>query len=118
MINKISRKTRLKIYDLYSRGKLSMGQTAKKLKIGKTSVKRYLKRYKIKIRSSREGQKLRLQQDGKFGGYIKEKLTDRQKRLLIGTLLGDGTLYLDKRGTNARIKIQHSKKDQGYLRIL
>ncbi len=111
------RPTKDLLYDLYSRKKLSIGQIAKKLKIGKTSVKRYLKRYKIKIRSSKEGQKLRLQQDGKFGGYIKEKLTDRQKQLLIGTLLGDGTLYLDKRGTNARIKIQHSRKDRGYLKF-
>ncbi len=105
------------LYDLYYKKKLSMGQIAKRLKIGKTSVKRYLKRYKIKIRSSKEGQKLRLQQDGKFGGYFKEKLTNKQKQLLIGTLLGDGTLRLGKRNTNAGLKIQHSEKDKDYLKF-
>lgn len=103
--------------DLYSKKNFSMGQIAKKLKIGKTSVKRYLQKYKIKIRKSKEGQKLRLQRDGKFGGYIKEKLTDTQRQLLVGTLLGDGSLYLNKRNTNARLKIQHSEKDKDYLKF-
>lgn len=105
------------LYNLYLGGKLSMDQIAQRLKIGKTSVKRYLQKYKIKIRSSKEGQKLRLQKDGKFGGYIKEKLNNRQKQLLIGTLLGDGTLYLSKQNTNARLKIQHSERDKDYLKF-
>ena len=101
--------------DLYLKRGFSMAQIAKKLNIGKTSVERYLKGYKIKIRNSKEGQRLRLKQDGKFGGYIKERLNSKQKQLLIGTLLGDGTLYLSKRNTNARLKIQRSEKDKGYV---
>ena len=105
------------LYDLYSKKKFSMDQIAKRLKIGKTSVKRYLKKYKIKARNSRDGQRLRLKQDGKFGGYIRDKLTKKQKQFLIGTLLGDGTLYLGERNTNARLKIQHSEKDKDYLKF-
>ena len=103
------------IYSLYSRKKLSMGQIAKKLKIGKTSIARYFKKYKIKIRNSKEGQKIRLKQDGKFGGYLKDKLTNKQKQFLIGTLLGDGTLYLSDKNTNARLKIEHTRKDREYV---
>lgn len=103
--------------DLYSKNRFSMFQIAKRLKISKTSVKRYLRKYKIKIRSPKEGQRLRLQQDGKFGGYIKEKLNDKQTQFLIGTLLGDGTLYFGKRNTNASLKIQHSEKDEDYLKF-
>jgi len=103
------------LYDLYSGEKLSMGQIAKRLEIGKTSVKRYLQKYEIKIRNSKEGQKLRLKLDGKFGGYIKDKLTKKQKQFLIGTLLGDGTSSLGRRNTNARLKIQHTDKDKDYL---
>lgn len=101
--------------DLYSKKKLSMNQIAGRLKIGKTSVCRYLKKYGIKIRNLREGQKLRLKQDGKFGGYIKDKLIKKQKQFLIGTLLGDGTLRLRGRNTNAAAKLQHSEKDKNYL---
>lgn len=104
------------LFDLYRRKKLSMGQIAKRLRAGKTTIKRYLRKYGVKIRSSTEGQKLRLHQEGgKFGGYLRDKLTKRQKEFLIGTLLGDGTLYLGRRNTNARLKIQHSEKDSGYL---
>ena len=105
------------LYDLYRIKKLSLKQIANKLKIGKTSVKRYLKEYKIRARDSRSGQMLRLKKDGKFGGYIKDKLTKKQKQFLIGTLLGDGTLYSSKRNTNARLKIQHSEKDKDYLKF-
>ena len=112
-----SKLTKILLPDLYRREKLSLRQIANELKIGKTTVKRYLQRYKIEIRSSKEGQKLRLKQDGKFGGYIKDKLTKKQNQFLIGTLLGDGTLYLSKRNTNARLKIQHSEKDKEYLKF-
>lgn len=105
------------LYDLYFKRKLSMRQIAQRLKIGKTSVRRYLQRYKIKIRDSKVGQKLRLQQDGKFGGYLSEKLTNEQKQLLIGTLLGDDSLYLGRRNTNARLKVQHGEKDKDYLKF-
>ena len=102
--------------DLYRGDKLSMGQIAKRLKTGKTIIKKYLRKYGVKIRSSIESQKLRLRQEGgKFGGYSRNKLTKRQKEFLIGTLLGDGTLYLGRRNTNARLKIEHSEKDSDYL---
>lgn len=119
-ISKNTKPTQLKptkesLRDLYYKKELSMAQVAKKLKKGKTSVKRYLQRYKIKIRSSKEGQKLRLKQNGKFGGYIKDRLTDKQKQFIIGTLLGDGTLYLDERGINVRLKIEHTNKDEKYV---
>jgi len=107
--------SRESLYNLYCNKELSMKQVSEKLKIGKTTVRRRLKKYEIKTRSSPEGQKLRLQRDGKFGGYLKDKLTELQKELLIGTLLGDGTLYLGRRNTNARLKIQHSEKDNNYL---
>lgn len=105
------------LYDLYWNKKLSFGQIAKELNIGKTSVSRYLEKYKTRTRNPKEGQKLRLKQDGKFGGYIKAKLTKTQKQFLIGTLLGDGTLYLGKRNKNARLKVEHTEKDKQYLKF-
>ncbi|PIQ92751.1 MAG: hypothetical protein COV69_01415 [Parcubacteria group bacterium CG11_big_fil_rev_8_21_14_0_20_39_14] len=35
----------------------------------------------------------------------------------MGTLLGDGTLRLRERNTNAGLKIQHSEKDKDYLKF-
>ena len=103
------------LYNLYYNKNLSLKQIANKLKRGKTSVKKYLKIYKIRIRKSREGQMLRLQKDGKFGGYLKDKLTKKQKEFIFGTLLGDGSLYLCGRHKNARLKIEHTRKDRKYV---
>lgn len=103
--------------NLYHDRELSLKEIANRLKIGKTSVKRYLKRYGMKTRSSKEGQKLCLKKDGKFGGYIKDRLNKRQEQFIIGTLLGDGSLYLWGRYKNARLKIQHTEKDKEYVKF-
>lgn len=42
-----------------------------------------------------------------------KELTQRQKNIIIGTILGDGTLELD--GRNARLKLDHSEKQKDYL---
>lgn len=104
-------------YKLYSKNKLSITQIANKLKLGRTTIRRYLNRYNIKIRSSKDGQRLRLAKDGKFGGYLQKRLNKRQKQLILGTLLGDGTLCLGKRNTNAKLRIRHSGKDMEYLKF-
>jgi predicted DNA-binding protein YlxM (UPF0122 family) len=105
------------LYNLYWKQKLSMSQIAEKLKISKTSVERYLKKFEIKIRNTEEGQKTRLQLDGRswFWNYINDKLTGRQKQMILGAILGDGTLYLRGRSKNARLKIQHTEKDKKYV---
>lgn len=114
MLKNISKE---KLYQFYHKEKLSLHQIADKLNVGTTTVKRYLGKYNIKTRSSKEGQRLRLLKDGKFGGYLLKKLNNRQRQLVLGTLLGDGGLYLWKRNTNARLKIQHSGKDMRYIKF-
>jgi len=105
------------LYNFYETKKLSLKQTAAQLNCGKTSVHRYLKCYGIKIRNSKEGQNLRLKQEGRswFHNYIKDELTELQKQMILGTVLGDGSLYVGKRNKNARLKIEHSKEDKEYL---
>jgi len=44
----------------------------------------------------------------------RRKLTSKQKEVLIGTLLGDGTMELN--GKYPRLRIQHSKKQNSYLK--
>ncbi|MBT3985718.1 hypothetical protein HOD38_02555 [archaeon] len=107
--------TKKQLYYYYIKKKLSIRQIAKKLQIGSTSVDRYLKKYNIQTRKSIEGQKLRLLKIGKFGGYLNEKLSEEQNQFVFGTLLGDGTLGIGKRNTQARLKIEHSSKDSSYV---
>lgn len=105
------------LIELYCNKKLSIKQVANKLGIGSSSVFRHLSKYEIKTRNSKEGQKARLQYEGKdcFWNYIDEKLDDKQKQMILGTILGDGTLRLRGRQRNANLKIQHTWKDKKYI---
>lgn len=116
-IKTLRKLTKGDLYRLYHQENLSTGQIANKLCVGKTSVIRYLHKHNIKIRCSKDGQMLRLLKDGKFGGYLIKKLNERQTQFTLGTLLGDGTLWLGKRSKNARMKIQHSGKDMEYIKF-
>ena len=43
-------------------------------------------------------------------------LTDRQKSIIVGSILGDGTLRLGKRAINVNLKIEHGLAQQEYVR--
>ena len=46
------------------------------------------------------------------------KLTESQKEVLIGILLGDATLETQNNGRTYRIKIEHSLKQKAYAEHL
>lgn len=45
----------------------------------------------------------------------RSKLTSFQKEVLIGTLLGDGSLEANAYGKNFRLKIEHEKRHESYV---
>ena len=102
---------------LYHQEHLSIRQVASRLGLGPTTIARYLQKHRISTRSSPEGQRYRLQKDGRFGGYRNILLTPTQREFIFGTLLGDGSLSLRGKHTNARFKVSHTGKDIGYLRF-
>lgn len=55
--------------------------------------------------------------DGKILQAYKAKLTitQRQKELIIGTLLGDGNMRLPGRNINANLIIAHSANQKAYV---
>ena len=44
-----------------------------------------------------------------------QRLTKRQREILIGTLLGDGHLETRTRGNTYRLRVEHSEKQKEYL---
>lgn len=47
--------------------------------------------------------------------YQKVPLSDRTKEVILGTLLGDGSLKKQKKYANVRIQFRHSEKDSDYF---
>lgn len=47
--------------------------------------------------------------------YEQVPLSDRVKEIILGTLLGDGSLKLQKKYTNARLQFRHTEKDSEYF---
>ena len=47
--------------------------------------------------------------------YQKVPLSDRTKSIILGTLLGDGSLKIQKRYKNARLQFRHTEKDSEYF---
>ena len=47
--------------------------------------------------------------------YQKVPLSDRTKEIILGTLLGDGSLKIQKKYKNARLQFRHTEKDSEYF---
>ncbi len=47
--------------------------------------------------------------------YEQVPLSDRVKEIILGTLLGDGSLKMQKRYVNARLQFRHTEKDSEYF---
>lgn len=43
-------------------------------------------------------------------------LTTEQKKIIIGSLLGDGTMYIGKKGQNANFKVEHGLAQEQYTK--
>jgi hypothetical protein len=47
--------------------------------------------------------------------YTQVPLSDTAKEIILGTILGDGSLKKQKRYANARLQFRHSEKDEAYF---
>lgn len=94
------------LYDLYYNKKYSLSKIASMYSVTSMTIRAWLHRNDIKTRPSTQTI------------YKELKTTDfssSQKSLVIGSVLGDGSLTLGKDCINARFVERHGKKQKDYL---
>ncbi len=91
------------LYSLYVESNLTTYDIANKFSCHKKTVSRYLAKYNIPINSCNR----------KFYKNKQQKLTDIQRQILVGTLLGDGCL--SKHGNYSRLLVGHCEKQYDLL---
>jgi LAGLIDADG DNA endonuclease family len=96
-MNKLNNKKDLLI-ELYLNQRMHSKDIAKLLKVGKNTVIRALEKFNI-------------QKANRFPNFF----TSEQKSILYGSLLGDANLSIQKNGTNACLRMEHSMKQSEWL---
>lgn len=108
--NKIGEPLKVFLQREYVRNKRSKKNIKEELGISERAVTLYLKRYEIKMRSPQEATNVT------FGlENMPTELTDIEKQVLYGSLLGDGALTIRKESKNATFTEGHCLKQREYL---
>ena len=94
------------LYDLYVTRRYSMSKIASMYNLSTMTIRSWLIKNKIKTRQSTRTVYSELK-DTEF--------SDRQNYLLIGSLLGDGSITINKDCKNARFIERHSEQQKDYL---
>lgn len=94
------------LYDLYIRQELSMSKIASIYSVSTMTIRAWLIKNKIYIRPSTVNV---------YREIKKTKFSEKQKDLIIGSLLGDGSITIGKDCKNARFVERHSESQKDYL---
>jgi hypothetical protein len=101
--NKLSKET---LELLLSENNNSVGMVASKLNIPYSTVRAWYRSYKIKLQPSCETV---------FDELRTIPFSDIHKSVILGSILGDGSLIKQSKSKNARLQIGHCTKQLGYL---
>ncbi|MCZ2224540.1 MAG: hypothetical protein LC122_13025 [Chitinophagales bacterium] len=94
-----------KLIELYQIQKLNMKQIAKIYNVDRTTISNKLKHFEIEINHNIR--------KNEYKNLI--SLNDNQKSLIVGTLLGDGSLIKNKNRKFPYLKVSHCEKQKDYL---
>jgi transposase-like protein len=102
---KVEKPTKECLIRLYVKEKLTINQIAVFYSTNRSVVTRWLQSYQISIKSNQR----------KFYHLRATPLNEEQKQFVIGTLLGDGHISLNKKRDKARLCLTHSIKQANYF---